>query len=795
MDYKLNNEDYEVILNPVRYSTSIVSLGDIRYRKKRFKEPDSPSRHDLPEDDLLMYDTKENGGKSISKFFTGISTSDVYNLLGLIVVSIIVRLYRLDHPNSAVHYWFLRKYIRGNFFIDMHPPLAKLLIALPGYLSRYDGILDLENESEFSESKYPYVTMRLISGILGIFIIPFSYLTIKLSGFSTNAAFLVSALLIFENALVTQSRLILLDSPLMASTAFTMLIWVKFHNEQKRPFKTWWWIWLIMTGVGLGLTVSIKWVGFFTTIFIGLLTIKDLWDLLGDLHLPLIRWVNHFLARVLCLLVIPVILYMLVFAIHFSILENSGDDAISMSPEFRHTLNGHGMNDTPIDVGYGSTITLRHFNTRGGYLHSHNHHYPSGSKQQQVTLYPFKDENNLWIIQKETDPKIPFETINPSWIYHNTLIRLSHVLTEGWLHSHNIKPPVTNSDDQNEVSVYGSKDHSDTNDLWRVEIVDHEKSDSDSGRRLRAIHTKFRLFHINSGCYLYSHSNKLPEWGFKQQEVTCGKGATFINTIWHIETNSHPKLPSDTKMVNYKKLGFFEKFIELNQVMWTNFKSISLHPYLSHPSSWILLKRGIGFWAQEHYQIYLIGNPFIWWTSTLTVLIFVIEKLITILKAKRGSIDRFSVKGEHFKLWSNVFLMGWCLHYLPFYLMSKELFLQYYFPSLYFAILLIGIGFDLITERFNSRNRTIIVTIFLIASIYIFILFSPLTYGNTWEKSSCDNSKWLSSWDYDCDLYVGSHLTRNTNTTGIEITNQEFSDIRAFDKRAAEAEDEQDEQM
>ncbi|CAG8662824.1 11191_t:CDS:2, partial [Dentiscutata heterogama] len=221
-----------------RYSTSVVSLGDIRHRKNVFKEPDSPSIHDLPDDDLLMYGTKENGVKSISKFLTGISTSDVCNFLGLIVVSIIVRLYRLDHPSSAVfdemHFMTLAsKYIRRTFFIDVHPPLAKLLIALSGFLSGYDGILDLENENEFSGSNYPYVTMRLISGILGVFIIPISYLTIKLSGFSTTAAFLVSALLIFENGLVTQSRLILLDSPLIASTAFTMLMWVKFHNEQK----------------------------------------------------------------------------------------------------------------------------------------------------------------------------------------------------------------------------------------------------------------------------------------------------------------------------------------------------------------------------------------------------------------------------------------------------------------------------------------------------------------------------------------------------------------------------------
>ncbi|CAG8844708.1 22384_t:CDS:2, partial [Racocetra persica] len=106
---------------------------------------------------------------------------------------------------------------------------------------------------------------------------------------------------------------------------------------------------------------------------------------------------------------------------------------------------------------------------------------------------------------------------------------------------HNIRAPVTHSKSQDEVSVYGNKEYSDTNDLWRVEIVDHEKSDPESGKRLRAIHTKFRLYHINRGCYLFSHSTRLPEWGFKQQEVTCGRGAKYINTIWYIETNSHPK--------------------------------------------------------------------------------------------------------------------------------------------------------------------------------------------------------------------------------------------------------------
>ena len=45
---------------------------------------------------------------------------------------------------------------------------------------------------------------------------------------------------------------------------------------------------------------------------------------------------------------------------------------------------------------------------QGGYLHSHAHMYPGGSNQQQITLYPHRDDNNIWILTNSTDPEIPY---------------------------------------------------------------------------------------------------------------------------------------------------------------------------------------------------------------------------------------------------------------------------------------------------------------------------------------------------------------------------------------------------
>jgi dolichyl-phosphate-mannose-protein mannosyltransferase len=67
-----------------------------------------------------------------------------------------------------------------------------------------------------------------------------------------------------------------------------------------------------------------------------------------------------------------------------------GPGSSFMSPEFQSTLSGSEIVETWADVGYGSRVMFRHEGSEGGYLHSHPHFYPSGSKQQQITCYPHK---------------------------------------------------------------------------------------------------------------------------------------------------------------------------------------------------------------------------------------------------------------------------------------------------------------------------------------------------------------------------------------------------------------------
>ncbi|KAG9290307.1 hypothetical protein G9A89_007038 [Geosiphon pyriformis] len=745
--------------------------GDIRYRKNKTSHKAKAASS--------MYDTRDDYfKKKPSQAVFGVPLRDIQIIAGLTLLAVIVRLHQISEPSSVVfdevHFGgFASKYMKGRFFMDVHPPLAKLLITLAGLIGGFDGNFDFkEIGKDYIEPKVPYVAMRLLPGILGVLVVPIAYLTIKLSGFSTISALLVGALLTLENGLITQSRLILLDSPLILFTAFTVLMWVNFHNQQQSPFTFWWWFWMAMTGIGLGLTVSVKWVGLFTIALIGFSTVKGLWDLLGDLRISPGKWVQHFIARALCLILIPIILYMFMFQIHFLILQNSGDGDGFMSAEFQQSINGRKIEDTFIDVAYGSKVTIKHLNTQGGYLHSHGSNYPEGSKQQQITLYSHKDDNNIWIIQNQTKPEIPFEEQDPIWISNGHVIKLEHMQTAKKLHSHDIRPPVTDIEYQNEVSGYGFPNfEGDDNDLWRVEIHDHDESDPESGQRLRTLHTKFRLAHVLSGCYLFSHSVKLPDWGFEQQEVTCVKGGHVPKTLWYIETNSHPKLPPDAEVINYRKLGFFGRFFELNRVMWkTNAGLTDSHPYDSRPFSWLLMNRGISFWGKDHRHIYLLGNPVIWWSSTATLCLYVVIKVVTILRTQRGYLDHLNVTKGFYESHANFLFLGWILHWAPFFLMSRQLFLHHYFPALYFAVLLFGVAFDLFTIPLNVRNRAIVALLFLLASLYVFTLFAPITYGKPWIKSECHKLKWVTTWDFDCNQFHDTYDQFNTNLSQIHIT-------------------------
>ena len=86
--------------------------------------------------------------------------------------------------------------------MDVHPPLAKLLITLAGWLAGFDGNFEFKNiGDDYLEANVPYVAMRLLPAVLGVLTIPTMFLTLKAYGCKTNIAALGAGLVIFGGCL------------------------------------------------------------------------------------------------------------------------------------------------------------------------------------------------------------------------------------------------------------------------------------------------------------------------------------------------------------------------------------------------------------------------------------------------------------------------------------------------------------------------------------------------------------------------------------------------------------------
>ena len=185
----------------------------------------------------------------------------------------------------------------------------------------------------------------------------------------------------------------------------------------------------------------------------------------------------------------------------------------------------------------------------------------------------------------------------------------------------------------------------------------------------------------------------------------------------------------------FQQKNIIGKFLELNWEMYeSNATLTASHPYSSEWYTWPFMTRTIYYWIHSSEntptaeRIYLIGNPFIWWTSTIAVL-YALLSLVSRFKDLKVS-DRTLL----------ILLAGWALNYFPFIAIGRVMFLYHYFTSLIFAILILAY---LIDHMKRPKKTWLII---LAISAVVFIYFAPLSYGLPLEAGSYEQRVWLPSW-------------------------------------------------
>ncbi|HOX21430.1 MAG TPA: phospholipid carrier-dependent glycosyltransferase [Candidatus Paceibacterota bacterium] len=256
----------------------------------------------------------------------------------IVLAAIVTRFYHFGQPNQIIFdevYFpkFATDYFRGDYYFDIHPPLAKLMMAGTAKLLGTDlpTTFDFKNISQ----TYPddsYKILRFLVSSFGVMLIIGIYFLTKELFHNKWPAFLAGLLAIFDNALLVQSRVILTDVFLLAFGVLGLVF--IFVSRRKRPFSCSWFVFLILAGLFLAAGLSVKWTAL---LFVGVAGIILLTDWLKN------KQFKVFLSQFLVLLVVSSLFYFSIFAIHLKLLPQSGTGDAFMSQRFQRTLIGNPL--------------------------------------------------------------------------------------------------------------------------------------------------------------------------------------------------------------------------------------------------------------------------------------------------------------------------------------------------------------------------------------------------------------------------------------------------------------------
>ncbi|EGI66055.1 PREDICTED: protein O-mannosyltransferase 1 isoform X1 [Acromyrmex echinatior] len=700
----------------------------------------------------------------------------------LLISGICTRLYYLEEPRSIVfdelHYGkYVGLYMKRTFFFDSHPPLGKQLISAAAYLAGFDGQFKFDRIGSPYNDAIPLYALRLVPAICGSLLIPTGYYLVLELGLKQWAAAIGGTLLLLDNALLTQSRFILMESILMYFSLLGLLCIVKFRKVMDQPTSASWWIWLILGIVNLTCALCVKYVGFYSMALALFLIAHDYWSLLSRKILSnTILWI-HLLLRFVVLIAVIAAVYLSIFYIHLAVLSKAGPHDSVMTSAFQASLEGGLASITkgqPLEVTHGSQITLRHTYGRACWLHSHNQVYPlrypdgrGSSHQQQVTCYSFKDVNNWWIVKKPD--KNDLVVTKPSEpIRHGDVIQLVHGITSRALNSHDVAAPMTPQ--SQEVSCYIDYNVSmPAQNLWRVEITNRDHS----GDAWHAIQSQVRLIHANGAEFALKFSGRqLPDWGFNQHEVVADRLIDQTNSIWNVEehryTKSEDQKQRERELISAEMiplqataLSFWEKFAELQvKMLFSGQEGQNSHMYSSGPLEWPLMSRGIAYWVsnESNAQVHLLGNIVIWYSGTISVIVYVTLLTFYLMRRKRQCFDIPEEEWEKFVNNAYVLLAGYLLHFLPFLFVERTLFLHHYLPAFIFKVLLTAATIDHLYYLISTHRSAWSISLYIITCgiiawvlfiIYVFKKFIVFSYGTSaLTAKDVIKLRWKDTWDF-----------------------------------------------
>jgi dolichyl-phosphate-mannose-protein mannosyltransferase len=309
-------------------------------------------------------------------------------LLGLTVLSLLTHFWNLFSPVAVVFdevYYekFAGAYFTHAFYFDVHPPLGNLMYAALARLMHISPAI--------LTAPAPAPTLRILPAAFGALAVPLVYVILTQLGVGRRIATLGAAAILLDNALLADSRFILLDTLLIGFGLAAIASYLASRNRPSGSRLAW----LILSAFFAGCGLSIKWTGS-----------SALAVVLTGWFVAAVRSrvaLSRFLIEGFLLVAIPAIIYCASFAIHFSLLTHAGPGSRNMPARFQSELIGSPQYNPSTHLSYWEKMGAVHYAIRYGNGGLENATHPAASPWYTwpIMKHPF----GLW-----EDPATPAGT-------------------------------------------------------------------------------------------------------------------------------------------------------------------------------------------------------------------------------------------------------------------------------------------------------------------------------------------------------------------------------------------------
>ncbi len=270
----------------------------------------------------------------------------------LLLAGLITRLVSLSYPPQVifdeVHFGkFVTAYCcTHERFFDIHPPHAKLLTAGIAWMGGYRGGFSFENIGQ-DYGATPIVPLRTTAALAGAILPLLVYVLLRQAGVSVEISFLGGAAILLDNAFVLQSRVIALDTVLLATTFGSLICWLSAESRQGKQ-QLWY---LVGSGILAGIALGTKFTGLSALAMLGVLTLIHM--ITGRSVQNAFSWAK----RGLLVLGVASVVYAGGWVLHYTLLTQPGSGDVWQIPTGNMVEDIVSMHKIMFNANYNLTAT------------------------------------------------------------------------------------------------------------------------------------------------------------------------------------------------------------------------------------------------------------------------------------------------------------------------------------------------------------------------------------------------------------------------------------------------------